>query len=246
MSTTYQYSIANDFPGGDVNTARLINELRKGIPSNLVEKVDTVEDAIYLVFPTDLTSGEKTTLDNDQTNPAGGLIADHDNSALPEDSFSASETVMGNCTSFYHVEAEPLDKEVQYTMVVLPAGSYTKMKVWVTVGETGTNIYTGVYSNENNAPSTKLVEGSYAVTTESNQFIEISLDSTYVQNAIDKVWLAMISTPSGPKFCQFAATEVLLSTFHPVAFETLADYNLPATATPEADASGSAFYVSIL
>jgi hypothetical protein len=242
---SYEYSISNDFPDGEVNTTTLVGELRRGIPTNLITCANTTGDAIYLIFPEDLTAGEQTALDGDQTGPAGGLIAAHDCSEIPSNVFSAGETVMGDDTSIYHVEAEPLDKEVQYTLVDVPADDYTKMKVWITVGETGTTIKTGIYSCVAGKPSTKLEEGSYDVTTENDQFIEISLNSTYTQTEVGLLWLAMISTPSGPKFSQFAATEVLISGFHPVHFETLADYNLPTTATPEAGASGSAFYVSI-
>ena len=243
---TYDYSITNDFPGGAVNTATLINELRTGIPTNLIDRVDTLGDTISLIFPTDLTSGEKTTLDGDTTGPAGGLIAAHDNSTLPESVFMPDdEVVMGSCRSIYHVEAEPLDKELQYTMVLLPPGSYTTMRVWISVGESGTTVKTGIYSNSNGAPVSKLEEGSYDVTTEDDQFIDIPLNSTFVQAETGRVWLAMISTPSGPKFCQFAGSEILISGFHPIHFETLADYNLPATANPPASSSGSAIYCSI-
>lgn len=79
MAETYSYSIADDFPGGAVNTSRLQAEIGDSSITKTVLRIDTEGDDIDIVFDAALTAGEKTTLDGDTTGPAGGLIAAHVN-----------------------------------------------------------------------------------------------------------------------------------------------------------------------
>lgn len=78
-ATTYTYSISNDFPGGSVNTSKLSNEIKASAISIALDRVDTSGGVVSIVFKTALPTADKIILDNDQSTPAGGLIAAHDN-----------------------------------------------------------------------------------------------------------------------------------------------------------------------
>lgn len=84
MASDFTYAISTDFPGGAVNTDKLNTEIGDSSIVPVVLRIDTVGDSITIFFSTDLSSGEETTLDGDTTNPAGGLIAAHDNTANTE------------------------------------------------------------------------------------------------------------------------------------------------------------------
>lgn len=77
--TTYTYSIADDFPDGAVNTAKLATEIAASAITIALARVDTVDDDCNIVFRDALSAGDQTVLDGDTTGPAGGLIAAHDN-----------------------------------------------------------------------------------------------------------------------------------------------------------------------
>jgi hypothetical protein len=83
--TPRNYSISNDFPGatiGVVNTTKLKAEILASSITTVLNRIDTDGDTISIVFNATLTAGEATTLDNDTTNPAGGLIAAHNSSPM--------------------------------------------------------------------------------------------------------------------------------------------------------------------
>jgi hypothetical protein len=92
-ATTYTYSIADDFPGGAVNTAKLHAEIQASAIVTALEGINTSGDVIEIVFKDALSAGDKTILDGDTTGPAGGLIAAHDNTASPS---SITETQILN------------------------------------------------------------------------------------------------------------------------------------------------------
>jgi len=78
--TKYTYSIANDMPGGVVRGDLLMGELQSpssGI-SIQVDHINTNDDVLDIWFSDVLSAGEKTLLDGDTSNPAGGLLAGHD------------------------------------------------------------------------------------------------------------------------------------------------------------------------
>lgn len=81
-STTYTYSIANDFPNGQVSPGNLDNEIRT---SSIVTALDSISinqafpDVITITFKDALSAGDKTILDG-----AGGLIASHDHVVIPK------------------------------------------------------------------------------------------------------------------------------------------------------------------
>jgi len=77
--TKYTYSITNDFPGGAVNTTNLKNEIQASVIVTSLNRIDTAGAVIDIWFNAALSAGDETILDGDTTNPAGGLIAAHDN-----------------------------------------------------------------------------------------------------------------------------------------------------------------------
>ena len=78
--TTYTYSIANDMPGGKVNPARLTDEIKASAITIALVGVSTNGDVLDIIFKAPISTEEITILDGDQTGPAGGLLAAHDNS----------------------------------------------------------------------------------------------------------------------------------------------------------------------
>lgn len=86
--TTYEYSVITDFPGGQVNHAKLSNEIMSSSITKALSYISQLGDSLKIVFKDALSSEEKTTLDGDATGPAGGLIALHDNSPSAEESIS--------------------------------------------------------------------------------------------------------------------------------------------------------------
>lgn len=82
VQTTYTYSLANDFPGGQINSDKLTIAIKNsGIATALVG-INMNGDVIQIVFTDVLSAGDKTTLDGNTSHPAGGLIASTDNSAF--------------------------------------------------------------------------------------------------------------------------------------------------------------------
>lgn len=82
----YTYSIASDFPSGAVNTQKLHDEVVADTAiTTQLDRIDTDGDGLSIVFQAALSAAEKTALDGDTTGPAGGLIAQHDNSASAPD-----------------------------------------------------------------------------------------------------------------------------------------------------------------
>lgn len=80
MATLFTYSEANDFPNGSVNTEKLHDEILASAITVALLAVRKTGDVVEIEFKADLSAGDKTILDGDTTNPAGGLIAAHDNS----------------------------------------------------------------------------------------------------------------------------------------------------------------------
>jgi len=90
MSFSYTYSINDDFPEGAVNATKLHDEITASAIATALEGIKVGgggdSDRLDIVFESELSSGDKTTLDGDVSNPAGGLIAAHDNSPFgPKD-----------------------------------------------------------------------------------------------------------------------------------------------------------------
>lgn len=76
----YTYSIANDFPGGKVNTTKLHAAIQQSAIITALDSIGTSGDVLTIHFKAQLSAGDKTLLDGDATGPAGGLIASTDTS----------------------------------------------------------------------------------------------------------------------------------------------------------------------
>lgn len=77
--TTYTYSIAGDCPDGVVNTEKLHTAIETSSIVTALAGIDTNGDVMKINFKDALSTADKTTLDNNATGPAGGLIASTDN-----------------------------------------------------------------------------------------------------------------------------------------------------------------------
>lgn len=75
---TYSYTLTDDFPDNAVNDQKLAAEIGASAIVTALSRIDTDGDNVYIVFKEPLSAGDKTILDGDLDNPAGGLIAAHD------------------------------------------------------------------------------------------------------------------------------------------------------------------------
>jgi hypothetical protein len=82
--TTYSYTISTDFPAGGVVSSTLTTEIGASAIVTALERINTTGDSINIVFKDALSAGDKTLLDAGISNPAGGLIAAHDNTPLTD------------------------------------------------------------------------------------------------------------------------------------------------------------------
>ena len=78
-SSTYTYSIANDFPDGRANPNKLDTAIRESSIITALDCINTAGDVLSIIFRDALSPADKTTLDGNTTGPAGGLIASTDN-----------------------------------------------------------------------------------------------------------------------------------------------------------------------
>lgn len=121
--TDYVYSVADDMPNGKVNTAHLSSEIEASSIETTLLDINTsggsvawgvtTGGSLTISFDGTLTSAEKTTLDGDTTDPAGGLLAAHDNNPTPMDQYwqgvvganeqfaKLSDAIAAGCTSIY-------------------------------------------------------------------------------------------------------------------------------------------------
>ena len=91
--TTYSYNTTDDMPDGKVNPDRLKSEIEASAIVTALDAINTsggsssqgvvTGGTLDIVFKDPLSAGDQTILDGDTTDPAGGLLADHDNSASP-------------------------------------------------------------------------------------------------------------------------------------------------------------------
>jgi len=82
-TTNYVYSVANDFPATGLASDRLAQEIQESSIVTALDRIDTSEDVCNIYFKDALSAADKTTLDGDTTNPAGGLLAAHSGEPLP-------------------------------------------------------------------------------------------------------------------------------------------------------------------
>lgn len=73
--TTYTYSLSQDFPGGQINTTALQIAIQESTIAQVLLQIDVSGDVVSITFTNALAAPGKTTLDGNQSHPAGGLIA---------------------------------------------------------------------------------------------------------------------------------------------------------------------------
>lgn len=240
MASVFTYSIANDFPVGKVNVSVLLAEIKESSITSDLERIDVDDDTLTVVFVNDLSAGDKTTLDGDTANPAGGLIAQHDVTFQSSVLFP-QEILMGSRTE-YQVISVPVIGEIQYTKSIVIPEVYSKVKLFVADASPSGNVRCGIYESDGNQPATKIVEGLGDLSTASNNsFFDVLLDTSYEVFINKNIWIAVVVDTDS---ASFVSTDNLVSGFHPVFFEQTADSLLPATATPVV-AAGSALYAAL-
>lgn len=84
MSQAYVYAIATDFANGACNETNLGYEIAASTIATALVGINRSGNVLTLTFADTLTAGEKTTLDGDTSNPAGGLIAANDPVTPPD------------------------------------------------------------------------------------------------------------------------------------------------------------------
>ena len=75
--TTYTYTISTDVPAGSVDADTLTEEIQNSTIATALSRIVIAGDTLYVTFKDALSTADKTTLDNDTTAPAGGLIGAH-------------------------------------------------------------------------------------------------------------------------------------------------------------------------
>lgn len=75
--SVYTYDALQDFPFGTVNIGNLTVEIAASAISVALSGVSQVDNTVTVTFKGTLSAAEKTILDGDTLNPAGGLIAEH-------------------------------------------------------------------------------------------------------------------------------------------------------------------------
>lgn len=82
-ATKYIYSIADDFPATGLASDRLVKEISESVITIALDKITTSDDVCDIWFKDALPAADKTILDGDTSEPAGGLIAAHSGEPLP-------------------------------------------------------------------------------------------------------------------------------------------------------------------
>lgn len=241
------YDIATDIPVGRVCPIRLREAIVASSISTPVVDVSTeggeeryglvIGGTLKVMFASSLSPSEKTSLDGDAMNPAGGIIGAHDGRL-------GSEFALSSRFNYQILSLSNLN-EVEYTQVRLLPGFYPGLRMWLeSAGVSGVSVNAGVYSDTAGEPGTKLIEGSNSFTSADNgSEIMISFNSDYEITAATTVWIAVMTNSSAS---QFISTDTLSSPFHPIRFETRPSFTLPDTASPTAVAAGTALYAALL
>jgi hypothetical protein len=122
--TTYSYSLSADFPGGAIYEPNLRAEILASSIATVLSRITRSGNTINIIFANALTAGEKTTLDNNTTNPAGGLIAAHDNVFIDQSEdglrfYKYSESASESTTT-----SSTFQNKLSSTTQKLPPGQY--------------------------------------------------------------------------------------------------------------------------
>lgn len=95
--TDYAYNVVLNFPNGLYENNLTLEIQSSSIVTALVS-MSRMDGVLTLSFADALTTGEKTTLDNDQIDPAGGLIAAHD-SVPPQETVTNAQIISATVNS---------------------------------------------------------------------------------------------------------------------------------------------------
>jgi hypothetical protein len=82
--TTYTYSISQDIVAGAEDSGRLAQEIEDSSIATALLRIDTSGDVLDVVFADALSAPDKTTLDGNTSDPAGGIIGATSGIPLPQ------------------------------------------------------------------------------------------------------------------------------------------------------------------
>lgn len=160
--TTYTYNITNDLPSGSCNPGKLHIEidassivtslLRVDTTGGIYNKGQVTGGTLNITFADALSAGEKTTLDGDLANPAGGLLASNDNTT-DSNIFEVSSVEKTSTTSSSFVVIPGME-------VTPDAGTYTAT-------------FSGTVTNDSRSKSVQvaLFKGETQITHSNRTFI---------------------------------------------------------------------------
>jgi len=94
VAQSYTYQITTDFPSGGCFEDNLVIEIRASSIATALQDISRNGDVLSITFVSALSAGDKTTLDNDTSNPAGGLIAAHNPTPPTEAANNAGNVVL--------------------------------------------------------------------------------------------------------------------------------------------------------
>lgn len=141
-ATKYTYVVTSDFPNGKVNLSRFQDEIRASSIVTALDRIDTTGGSISqdvltggsidIWFKDALSTTDETTLDGDTNNPAGGLIAAHDNSpSVPVDQVEVTNSPSVNIASEIKTTVwKPHQSE--YGRIYVFSCDFTKKETWYT------------------------------------------------------------------------------------------------------------------
>jgi len=253
--TTYSYDITSDLPGGKVNPSRLKSEIEISSITTALSRIDTLggtgQDGVIvggnldIVFNNALSTSEKTTLDGNTTNPAGGLLADHSNTK------STQEIFVFGTEEIYNQVGDVSALEVQYARVWLPKNkTIDRMQCLVTdVSGSSKQIILGIYTqvdslNGNAEPSTKVAETAATIPSKGS-LTTISLATSYTTATTGYHWLAFLRSSAGGSFT-LQQSQLFPANFLPVRRQSVGSFTLPTTPTSLTNPNSAIVYVAAL
>ncbi len=127
-TSIHEYNISSDFPGGAVNTSRLHMEIENSSISTPLIGIVTNGNILNIMFDSQLSTGDKTTLDGDTSNPAAGLIVVHNNSDFGSDfGYAASEGVSQTTSETYQLKLRLSTEDLQLATYLI----HWYYEVWI-------------------------------------------------------------------------------------------------------------------
>ena len=145
MTTTYTYSIANDFPNAAFKSNTLRNEIiAAGIGTNL-SHIESLGDIVSIIFTVALTVGEKTILDN--------IVGGHNE--------AEGEGITGSMLFKNIVIEQPTSSE-NFLMFFTDVELFTTRIVGSVVGSSSPSVtWTLKYDPNRNGTGTEILSGGF-------------------------------------------------------------------------------------